>query len=77
MTTGEIYGSSFYVGDAAGRKGDHSAADIGFAKDVGVKFLLPEEVFWSHPNWLYADRLTIQATKVLTCLEKSVAMFCI
>jgi primase-polymerase (primpol)-like protein len=32
MTTGEIYGSSFYVGDAAGRKGDHSAADIGFAK---------------------------------------------
>ncbi|CAM6038134.1 unnamed protein product [Sphagnum compactum] len=37
--------SSFYVGDAAGRKGDHSAADIGFAKDVGVKFLLPEEVF--------------------------------
>ena len=26
---------SFYVGDAAGRKSDHSAADIGFAQ-VGI-----------------------------------------
>lgn len=36
---------SFYVGDAAGRPHDHSDADIGFAKAVGVKFLLPEDVF--------------------------------
>lgn len=36
---------SFYVGDAAGRLGDHSDADIGFAKAIGLKFLLPEDVF--------------------------------
>ncbi|KAL2620540.1 hypothetical protein R1flu_000745 [Riccia fluitans] len=36
---------SFYVGDAAGRKNDHSAADFEFAKTLGLKFLLPENVF--------------------------------
>lgn len=33
------------MGDAAGRPQDHSEADIGFAKAVGVKFMVPEEVF--------------------------------
>lgn len=36
---------SFYVGDAAGRKNDHSDADIKFAQDVGLKFYVPEEYF--------------------------------
>lgn len=36
---------SFYVGDAAGRPGDHSDADLGFAKAAGLEFLLPEDVF--------------------------------
>ncbi|KAG6541792.1 hypothetical protein Mapa_016805 [Marchantia paleacea] len=36
---------SFYVGDAAGRQGDHSAADSEFAEALGLKFLLPEDVF--------------------------------
>ncbi|CAN8269325.1 unnamed protein product [Cochlearia groenlandica] len=36
---------SFYVGDAAGRKGDHSDADIKFAQANGLKFLTPEEYF--------------------------------
>ncbi|XP_002971818.2 polynucleotide 3'-phosphatase ZDP [Selaginella moellendorffii] len=36
---------SFYVGDAAGRAGDHSDADIGFAKAVGLKFFVPEDYF--------------------------------
>ncbi|XP_057958599.1 polynucleotide 3'-phosphatase ZDP [Malania oleifera] len=36
---------SFYVGDAAGRKDDHSDADIEFAKAVGLKFFVPEEYF--------------------------------
>ncbi|KAH7414949.1 hypothetical protein KP509_14G020300 [Ceratopteris richardii] len=36
---------SFYVGDAAGRPGDHSDADLGFAKAIGLEFLLPEDVF--------------------------------
>ncbi|KAK9204164.1 hypothetical protein WN943_014422 [Citrus x changshan-huyou] len=49
---------SFYVGDAAGRKNDHSDADIQFAKvlsklyvvivkAVGLKFYVPEEYFGS------------------------------
>ncbi|GAQ80446.1 hypothetical protein KFL_000540220 [Klebsormidium nitens] len=37
--------TSFYVGDAGGRKGDFSAADAGFARAVGLKFLFPEEFF--------------------------------
>ncbi|KAL5697550.1 hypothetical protein ACHQM5_028680 [Ranunculus cassubicifolius] len=36
---------SFYVGDAAGRKGDHSDADIKFARIIGLKFHLPEDYF--------------------------------
>ncbi|CAN7069421.1 unnamed protein product [Brassica oleracea var. botrytis] len=38
---------SFYVGDAAGRKGDHSDADIKFAQANGLKFYTPEEYFIS------------------------------
>lgn len=37
--------SSFYVGDAAGRKQDHSDADIEFAKNVSLTFYTPEEFF--------------------------------
>lgn len=36
---------SFYVGDAAGREGDHSDCDKGFAEGVGIRFLTPEEYF--------------------------------
>uniref|UniRef100_A0A0D6R2Q3 PARP-type domain-containing protein n=1 Tax=Araucaria cunninghamii TaxID=56994 RepID=A0A0D6R2Q3_ARACU len=36
---------SFYVGDAAGRIKDHSDADISFAKGVGLKFFVPEDIF--------------------------------
>ena len=35
----------FYVGDAAGREGDHSDSDKGFAVAVGVKFFTPDEFF--------------------------------
>ncbi|CAN7117534.1 unnamed protein product [Brassica rapa subsp. narinosa] len=38
---------SYYVGDAAGRKGDHSDADIKFAQANGLKFYTPEEYFIS------------------------------
>ncbi|ESQ48487.1 hypothetical protein EUTSA_v10020510mg [Eutrema salsugineum] len=38
---------SFYVGDAAGRKGDHSDADLKFAQASGLKFYTPEEYFLS------------------------------
>lgn len=36
---------SFYVGDAAGRKDDHSDADKKFAEAIGLKFYLPEKYF--------------------------------
>ncbi len=32
----------FYVGDAAGRLEDHSDCDIVFAKNLGIKFYIPE-----------------------------------
>ena len=35
----------FYVGDAAGRKGDWSDCDKQFAKNLNVKFMVPEEIF--------------------------------
>lgn len=41
--------SSFYVGDAAGRKNDWSNVDKEFAENIGIKFKTPEEVF---PNKL-------------------------
>lgn len=36
---------SFFVGDAAGRNGDHSDADSGFARNAGIKFFVPEDYF--------------------------------
>jgi len=36
---------SFYVGDAAGRAADWADRDIQFAKNVGLKFYTPEEIF--------------------------------
>jgi len=37
--------TSFYVGDAAGRAADWADRDIQFAKNVGLKFYTPEEIF--------------------------------
>jgi bifunctional polynucleotide phosphatase/kinase len=37
--------SSFYVGDAAGRPGDHSDTDREFASAVGVRFHTETEFF--------------------------------
>lgn len=37
--------NSYFVGDAAGRDGDHLAADKGFAENAGVPFFVPEDYF--------------------------------
>uniref|UniRef100_A0A6C0CS41 Polynucleotide kinase n=1 Tax=viral metagenome TaxID=1070528 RepID=A0A6C0CS41_9ZZZZ len=36
---------SFFVGDAAGRPGDWADRDIQFAKNAGITFYTPEEIF--------------------------------
>ena len=36
---------AFYVGDAAGRNGDWSDKDAQFARNLGIKFMSPEELF--------------------------------
>jgi len=41
--------NSFYVGDAAGRSGDWADRDIQFAKNMNLKFYVPEEIFDATP----------------------------
>lgn len=41
-----VYGiHAFYVGDAAGRPGDHAASDVFFAHNCGIEFYTPEAYF--------------------------------
>lgn len=37
--------NSFFCGDGAGRKSDHTDADIKFAHNIGIKFFVPETIF--------------------------------
>lgn len=39
--------ASFYVGDAAGRKGDHDNSDQAFAEAVGLHFFTERQFFQS------------------------------
>jgi len=39
--------AAFYCGDAAGRPGDFSDSDLIFAKNIGVPFYTPEQIFIS------------------------------
>ncbi len=43
--------SSLYVGDAAGRRGDHSDVDIKFAINNNLRFMTPEEFFENSPDF--------------------------
>jgi len=36
---------SFFVGDAAGRRGDHSNSDRQWAYNAGLPFYVPEDLF--------------------------------
>jgi bifunctional polynucleotide phosphatase/kinase len=44
--------TSFFVGDAAGRKKDHGDTDLGFAKAVGIKFYTETDFFQDNAHKL-------------------------
>lgn len=39
------FSEEWFVGDSAGRPQDHSNFDLEFAKNIGIKFYTPEEIF--------------------------------
>ena len=45
LTNWTVLPDTIYVGDAAGRPGDHSTSDRHFAENSGLKFFTPEEFF--------------------------------
>ena len=47
--------NSFFVGDALGRKSDHSDCDKRFAENIGVKVYSPEEMFLDISNITIPD----------------------
>jgi len=51
--------SSFYVGDAAGRKGDWSDTDKLFAEAISLKFKVPEDVFPYVPKFIAPESVRL------------------
>lgn len=49
-----VLSGSYFCGDAAGRPGDFAATDCAFARNIGIRFLVPEQVFggvrWDEPT---------------------------
>jgi len=48
--------NSFYVGDMAGRKSDKYDTDLKFARNIGIKFMTPEEYFLNQSSGSYNIR---------------------
>ncbi len=61
--------SSFYVGDAAGREKDFSDSDYKFALNIGLKFMIPEEIF---ENKKVDYKVPVPVHPLRLALEKSV-----
>ncbi|KAI5307105.1 hypothetical protein KEM56_004449 [Ascosphaera pollenicola] len=55
--------ASIFVGDAAGRKGDHSAVDRDFAANAGISFQTPEEAFLDQQR---VEAIEVVETRVAT-----------
>jgi bifunctional polynucleotide phosphatase/kinase len=66
----------FYVGDAAGRSGDHSNSDAAFAINAGVEFFTPEHFFDGKKNEYFLKEPDIKIKKFVMpkLLEKTVVM---
>lgn len=47
--------NSFFVGDALGRKTDHSDCDKAFAENIGIKWHSPEDYFKPYENVVIQD----------------------
>lgn len=54
------YTESFFVGDAAGRKNDHSNSDIEFAKNCGIEFFDEIQFFRDHAYTKYVKKVEIK-----------------
>lgn len=47
---------SYYIGDAAGRDGDHNITDRLYAQNIGIPFHTPEEFFLNRPPKTFKSR---------------------
>lgn len=54
---------SFFVGDAAGRTGDHSSSDVNFAKNLSLQFMTPERLFGEDATKKLPEVVTEKITK--------------
>lgn len=57
--------NSFFVGDALGRKADHSDCDKVFAENIGIKYYSPEEYFKPFDNFVIPDVLVPDGPEVI------------
>jgi bifunctional polynucleotide phosphatase/kinase len=57
--------NSFFVGDALGRKTDHSDCDRVFAENIGIKYYSPEEYFKPYDNISIPDILVPDGPEVI------------
>lgn len=57
--------ASLYVGDMAGRKGDHSASDLLFAMNLGVGFQVPEVFYGDEGSSLASNKTDYLVKQVL------------
>jgi bifunctional polynucleotide phosphatase/kinase len=66
----------FYVGDAAGRNGDHSNSDAAFAINAGIPFYTPEHYFLGEKNEYILTLPDIKIKKFVLpkLLDKTVIM---
>jgi bifunctional polynucleotide phosphatase/kinase len=72
----KLFKLDFYVGDAAGRKNDHSNSDAAFAINAGINFYTPEHFFLNEKNeyHLTTPEIKIKKFSVPKFIDKTVIM---
>lgn len=56
---------SFMCGDASGRQNDHSDSDLEFAKNLNVKFILPEDFFPLQNTIFEVDKYKVEQKEII------------